>query len=186
MSEEMSFEEYLEEEANFKQPHKGEVVEGTVIDVKDNEIILNSKAKSDGVLTKSEYSNNPDVDLKSEVKVGDELTVKVVSVNDSEGQVMVTYKRLQQDKVNKRFEEAFENHEILTGTVTQALKGGLSVSYGEGRVFIQARRDEYTSLSMADSASAMERDVYSSRRAWFPTFTREILRSTRIRRSSLY
>ncbi|MEE3468377.1 MAG: 30S ribosomal protein S1, partial [Eubacterium sp.] len=138
MSEEMSFEQYLEEEANFKQPHKGEVVEGTVIDVKDNEIILNIKAKSDGVLTKNEYSNNPDVDLKSEVKVGDELTVKVVSVNDSEGQVMVTYKRLQQDKVNKRFEEAFENNEILTGTVTQALKGGLSVSYGEGRVFIPA------------------------------------------------
>ena len=138
MSEEMSFEQYLEEEANFKQPHKGEVVEGTVIDVKDNEIILNIKAKSDGVLTKNEYSNNPDVDLKSEVKVGDELTVKVVSVNDSEGQVMVTYKRLQQDKVNKRFEEAFENKEILTGTVTQALKGGLSVSYGEGRVFIPA------------------------------------------------
>ena len=138
MSEEMSFEQYLEEEANFKQPHKGEVVEGTVIDVKDNEIILNIKAKSDGVLTKNEYSNNPDVDLKSEVKIGDELTVKVVSVNDSEGQVLVTYKRLQQDKVNKRFEEAFENHEILTGKVTQALKGGLSVSYGEGRVFIPA------------------------------------------------
>ena len=98
MSEEMSFEQYLEEEANFKQPHKGEVVEGTVIDVKDNEIILNIKAKSDGVLTKNEYSNNPDVDLKSEVKIGDELTVKVVSVNDSEGQVLVTYKRLQQDK----------------------------------------------------------------------------------------
>ncbi|MBR1874669.1 MAG: 30S ribosomal protein S1 [Eubacterium sp.] len=139
MSEEgMSFAELLEEEENFKQPHKGEVVEGTVIDVKDNEIILNIKAKSDGVLTKNEYSNNPDVDLKSEVKVGDVMTVKVVSINDSEGQVMVTYKRLQQDKVNKRFEEAFENNEILTGTVTQALKGGLSVSYGEGRVFIPA------------------------------------------------
>ena len=139
MSEEKSFKELLEEEeANVKQPHKGEVVEGTVIDVKDNEIILNIKAKSDGILIKSEYSNNPDVVLKDEVKVGDELTVKVVSVNDSEGQIMVTYKRLQQDKINKRFEEAFENHEILTGTVTQALKGGLSVSYGEGRVFIPA------------------------------------------------
>ena len=102
MSEEMSFEQYLEEEeANITQPHKGVIVEGTVIDVKDNEIILNIKAKSDGILTKSEYSNNPDVDLKSEVKVGDVMTVKVISVNDSEGQILVTYKRLQQDKVNK-------------------------------------------------------------------------------------
>lgn len=138
MSEEMSFEEYMQEEANITQPHKGGIVEGTVIEVKDNEIILNIKAKSDGILVKSEYSNNPDVDLKSEVKVGQEMTVKVISVNDSEGQIMVTYKRLQQDKVNKRFEEAFENHEILTGTVHAALKGGLSVNYGEGRVFIPA------------------------------------------------
>ncbi|MBO4394961.1 MAG: 30S ribosomal protein S1 [Eubacterium sp.] len=139
MSEEKSFKELLEEEeANVKQPHKGEVVEGIVIDVKDNEIILNIKAKSDGILMKNEYSNNPDVVLQDEVKVGDKLTVKVVSVNDSEGQIMVTYKRLQQDKINKRFLEAFENKEILTGTVAQALKGGLSVIYGEGRVFIPA------------------------------------------------
>ena len=138
MSEEMSFEEYMQEEANITQPHKGGIVEGTVIEVKDNEIILNIKAKSDRILVKSEYSNNPDVDLKKEVKVGQEMTVKVISVNDSEGQIMVTYKRLQQDKVNKRFEEAFENHEILTGTVHAALKGGLSVNYGEGRVFIPA------------------------------------------------
>lgn len=139
MSEEMSFEQYLEEEeANITQPHKGVIVEGTVIDVKDNEIILNIKAKSDGILTKSEYSNNPDVDLKSEVKVGDVMTVKVISVNDSEGQIFVTYKRLQQDKVNKMFEEAFESGEVLTGTVHAALKGGLSVNYGEGRVFIPA------------------------------------------------
>ena len=133
---EMSFEEMLEE--SFVTIHNGEVVEGTVIDVKDNEIILNIGYKADGILTKSEYSNNNDVDLTSEVKVGDKMTVKVMKVNDGEGQVLLTYKRLQQDKMNKIFEEAFENKEVLTGTVTAALKGGLSVAYGEGRVFIPA------------------------------------------------
>ena len=99
---------------------------------------MNIRYKADGILTKSEYSNNPDVDLTKEVKVDDKLTVKVLKVNDGEGQVLLTYKRLQQDKMNKVFEEAMESGEVLKGTVTAALKGGLSVSYGEGRVFIPA------------------------------------------------
>lgn len=136
MSENMSFEEMLED--SLVTIHNGEVVEGTVIGVKDNEIILNIGYKADGILTKSEYSNNTDVDLTAEVKPGDTLKVKVLKVNDGEGQVLLTYKRLLQDKVNKRFEEAFENNEVLTGKVVAVLKGGLSVAYEEGRVFIPA------------------------------------------------
>lgn len=133
---EASFEELLE--GSLVTIHNGEVVEGTVIGVKDNEIILNIGYKADGILTKNEYSNNADVDLTSEVKPGDTMTVKVLKVNDGEGQVLLTYKRLQQDKMNERFQEAFDNQEVLTGKVSMVLKGGLSVSYGEGRVFIPA------------------------------------------------
>ncbi len=135
MSEE-SFAELLED--SLITIHNGEVVEGTVIGVKDNEIILNIGYKADGILTKNEYSNNADVDLTSEVKPGDTMTVKVMKVNDGDGQVLLTYKRLQQDKMNERFQEAYENHEVLTGKVNMVLKGGLSVAYGEGRVFIPA------------------------------------------------
>ncbi len=133
---EASFEELLED--SLKTIHNGEVVEGTVIDVKDNEIILNIGYKSDGILTKNEYSNNADVDLTEVVKKDDKMTVKVLKVNDGEGQVLLTYKRLQQDKMNKVFEEAFEKQEVLTGKVVAVLKGGLSVAYGEGRVFVPA------------------------------------------------
>lgn len=133
---EASFAELLEE--SLVTIHNGEVVEGTVIGVKDNEIILNIGYKADGILTKNEYSNNTDIDLTAEVKPGDKMTVKVLKVNDGEGQVLLTYKRLQQDKMNERFQEAFENQEVLTGKVTMVLKGGLSVSYGEGRVFVPA------------------------------------------------
>lgn len=136
MSEERSFGELLEE--SIVTIHSNEVVEGTVIGVKDSEIILNIGYKADGILTKNEYSSNPDIDLTEVVKVDDKLTVKVLKVNDGEGQVLLTYKRLQQDKMNKIFEEALENHEVLTGTVSAALKGGLSVDYGEGKVFIPA------------------------------------------------
>lgn len=139
MSEERNFGELLEEfEGTSVTIHNNAIVEGTVIGVKDSEIILNIGYKADGILTKNEYSSNPDIDLTKEVKVDDKLTVKVLKVNDGEGQVILTYKRLQQDKMNKIFEEALENNEVLTGTVSAALKGGLSVDYGEGKVFIPA------------------------------------------------
>ena len=132
----MSFEQMLEE--SLKTIHNGEVVEGTVIDVKDDEIILNIGYKADGIITKSEYTNDSSIDLKEAVHVGDTMEAKVLKVNDGEGQVLLTYKRLAAEKGNKRLEEAFENHEVLTAPVAQVLDGGLSVVVDEARVFIPA------------------------------------------------
>ena len=131
----LSFEQMLED--SLKTIRNGEVVEGTVIDVKEDEIILNIGYKSDGILTKSEYSNTP-VDLTTCVSVGDTMEVKVLKVNDGEGQVLLTYKRLAAERGSKRLKEAFENEEVLTAKVTQVLDGGLSVVVDESRVFIPA------------------------------------------------
>ncbi|HIQ97670.1 MAG TPA: 30S ribosomal protein S1 [Candidatus Limivivens merdigallinarum] len=133
---EMSFEQMLDE--SFKTIHNGEVVEGTVIDVKDDEIILNIGCKADGIITKNEYTNDSSVNLKDIIHVGDTMEAKVLKVNDGEGQILLTYKRLAAEKGNKRLEEAFENHEVLKAPVTQVLDGGLSVVVDEARVFIPA------------------------------------------------
>ncbi len=133
---ELTFEQMLEE--SLKTIHAGEVVEGTVIDVKPDEIVLNIGYKSDGILTKSEYSNDQSVDLTAVAKVGDTMEVKVLKVNDGEGQVVLTYKRLAADRGNKRIEEAYNNREVLKATVTQVLDGGLSVVVDEVRIFIPA------------------------------------------------
>lgn len=133
---ELTFEQMLEE--SLKTIHTGEVVEGTVIDVKPEEIILNIGYKSDGILTRSEYTNEPGVDLTKVVKPGDTMEVKVLKVNDGEGQVILTYKRLAADRGNKRIEEAYNNKEVLTAKVAQVLDGGLSVIIDEVRIFIPA------------------------------------------------
>lgn len=133
---ELSFEQMLEE--SFKTIHNGEVVEGTVIDVKPEEIILNIGYKADGIITKSEYSNDQSLDLTTAVSVGDSMTVKVLKVNDGEGQVLLTYKRLAAEKGNERLKEAFENKEVLKATVTQILGGGLCAEVEGSRVFIPA------------------------------------------------
>ena len=114
------------------------MVEGTVIDVKPDEIILNIGYKSDGIITRNEYTNEPNVDLTTVVKAGDTLEAKVVKVNDGEGQVLLSYKRLAAEKGNKRLEEAFENQEILKAKVSQVLTGGVCVNVDETRVFIPA------------------------------------------------
>ena len=133
---ELTFEQMLEE--SCKTIHSGEVVEGTVIDVKPDEIIFNIGYKADGILTRNEYTNEPNVDLTTVVKAGDTMEVKVLKVNDGEGQVTLTYKRLAAEKGNKRIEEAFNNQEVLTAKVAQVLDGGLSVVVDEVRIFIPA------------------------------------------------
>lgn len=133
---EQTFEQMLNE--SFKTIHTGEVVEGTVIDVKPDEIILNIGYKSDGILTKNEYSNDNSIDLTTAVKVGDTMDVKVLKTNDADGQVILSYKRLAIDRGNKRIEEAFNNKEVLTAKVVQVLEGGLTVVVDEVRIFIPA------------------------------------------------
>ena len=132
----LSFEQLLEE--SLKTIHTGEVVDGKVIAVKEDEIILNIGYKADGIITKSEYSNDQSLDLTTVVSVGDTMTVKVLKVNDGEGQVLLTYKRLAAEKGNERLREAYENHEVLKATVTQILGGGICTTVDEVRVFIPA------------------------------------------------
>lgn len=135
---ELTFEQMLEDPNSIRTIHSGEVVEGTVIDVKPEEIVLNIGYKSDGILSKNEYTNDSSVDLSTVVKPGDTMEVKVLKVNDGEGQVVLTYKRLAADRGNKRIEEAYNSGEVLRATVAQVLEGGLSVVYEEVRVFIPA------------------------------------------------
>ncbi|MBR6222331.1 MAG: bifunctional 4-hydroxy-3-methylbut-2-enyl diphosphate reductase/30S ribosomal protein S1 [Lachnospiraceae bacterium] len=138
MSEEKNeFEQLLSEEKPVTV-HNGQVVEGTVISVKEDEIVLNIGYKADGIITRAEYSNVPSVDLTEAVKVGDTMSAKVIKVNDGEGQVLLSYKRVAAEKANERLEEAFNNQEVLKAKVTQVVDGGISVTVGEGRVFIPA------------------------------------------------
>ncbi|MDD6429194.1 30S ribosomal protein S1 [Candidatus Weimeria sp. HCP3S3_B5] len=133
---EMSFDEMLD--ASFKTVRAGDVVEGTVISVKPDEIILNIGTKADGVITRSEYSNDSSLDLTTVTSVGSTMEAVVVKYSETEGQVTLSYKRLAQERGNKKLEEAFNNNEVLTGKVVKVLNGGLSVVVDEARVFIPA------------------------------------------------
>lgn len=133
---ELTFEQMLEQ--SLKTIRNGEVIEGTVIDVKPDVAVLNIGYKSDGVLTRNEYTNEANFDLTTALKVDDKIDVKVIKVNDGEGQVLLSYKRLALEKGYKRIQDAFENKEVLKAKVAQVLDGGLSVVVDEARIFIPA------------------------------------------------
>ncbi|MDO5775573.1 MAG: 30S ribosomal protein S1 [Eubacteriales bacterium] len=133
---EMSFEDMLNE--SFKTIRTGEVVTGKVIDVKPECILLNIGYKSDGIISRADYSADNSLDLTTVVKVGDELEAKVRKVNDGEGLVVLSHRDILTEKNNQKIQEAFENKEVLTGTVEKAVSGGLSVIYDGVKLFVPA------------------------------------------------
>ena len=86
MSEE-SFAQMLDNE-EWKEIRTGEVVDGTVIAVKPDKIVLNIGGKSDGIITRSEYTSAPDVDLTTVVSVGDEMRDRLLLHIESLLQIM--------------------------------------------------------------------------------------------------
>ncbi len=136
---ELSFEELLKQsEENENKIRTGSVVEGKIIGVKPDEIIVDIQYKSDGIITRNEYSNTPNLDLTTVAKVGDPITVKVIKTNDGEGQVLLSYKRVAAEKAYEKLEESFNNEEVIKGKVTEVREGGLSVTVDECKVFIPA------------------------------------------------
>ncbi len=136
MSEEKSFEQMIDE--SIKTIRAGEIVDGTVISVKPDEIVLNIGYKSDGIITRDEYSNDPSLDLTTVVSVGDPMEAKILKVNDGDGQVALSFKRISEEKANKRVEEAYENKEVLTVTVEKVTSGGLITGYEGAKIFVPA------------------------------------------------
>ena len=130
----ITFEQMLED--SLKTIHNGDIVDGVVISVKPDEAVFNIGYKADAILTKDEYSNEEIEDLSSKLHIGDSLPLKIVKVNDGEGQVVVSYKRFIADKGNERLYEAYKNKEVLKGKVISRIKGGIIVSVEETEVFI--------------------------------------------------
>jgi len=125
-------------EESLKKISNGDVVEGTVIEAKPDELVVNIGYKFDGFISREEYTVEPNTDLRVLVSEGDKIEAKVLRVNEKDGQVVLSYRRLAADRGNKVLEEAFENKTVLKGKVIQVLNGGLNVTVNESRVFIPA------------------------------------------------
>lgn len=132
-----SFEQILDE--SFVSLKTGEVVKGIVLQVTQKEIVLDIGYKCDGIITKENFSNSQ-VDLEHEVKIGDQIEAVVLKIDDSEGKVSLSRKKLETNDGFKELEKAFNDGAILTGKVMNAVKSGLRVFFKGTVVFIPASR----------------------------------------------
>ncbi len=131
-----NFEEMLE--GSIKTLHTRDIVTGIVMTIGKNEIHLDLGAKTTGVLAKEQITDDPSADLSAMFKVGDEIEVFVIQVKDGEGVTRVSKKRVDADNSWVILKNAFDSEEILEGTVTSVVKGGVIVSVEGNTVFVPA------------------------------------------------
>ncbi len=134
--EEQSFEEMLEE--SFKTINSREKVTAVVTNVSPNEIAVDIGTKHAGYVPLYEFTEDPNANLTELVKVGDELELIVLRVNDVEGTAMLSKKRLDAIAGFDKVMGAEETGEILEGVIVDVVKGGVVALSNGVRVFIPA------------------------------------------------
>jgi len=134
LNKEMDFAEAFEK--SLITLNTGEIVKGKVIGYNNAEIYVDLGYKSDGIIPVDEYSDDPDFNPAESLKIGDEIEVFVVRVNDGEGTVMLSKKKVDAIKGWDRIQEAYENKQPVKVKVVEVVKGGLIAISGGIRIFI--------------------------------------------------
>ena len=172
----------------IKYFNDGDIVEGEVVKVDHDEVLLDIGYKTEGVIPSRELSIKHDVDPSEVVEVGDEVEALVLTKEDKEGRLILSKKRAQYERAWGDIEKIKEEDEAVKGTVIEVVKGGLIVDIGL-RGFLPASlvemrrvRDLAPYIGQEIEAKIIELDknrnnVVLSRRAWLEQTQSEV-RST--------
>ncbi len=134
---EMTFDQMLEE--SIKTIYNGDTVTGVVAAIGTTEITLDLPTKHSGYISVSEFTDDqPGVNINDLVKIGDEIQASVVRVNDVEGTVQLSKRRLDAAKSWGDVEAAAEEGTVLEGKVSEENKGGVVINIKGIRVFVPA------------------------------------------------
>ena len=169
----------------IKYFNDGDIVEGTVVKVDHDEVLLDIGYKTEGVIPTRELSIKHDVDPDEVVEVGDEIDALVLTKEDKEGRLILSKKRAQYERAWGTIEDLKEKDEPVTGTVIEVVKGGLILDIGL-RGFLPASlvemrrvRDLEPYIGQELEAKIIELDkhrnnVVLSRRAWLEQTQSEV------------
>lgn len=133
---ELNFEEMLEE--SLKSLNTDEKVHGIVVGISPTEVYVDVGRKQAGFIPASELSADPNVKPEEFVKIGDEMDLLIMKTNDQEGTIMLSKKRIDAMKGWEEIAAAMDAEEVLTGKVSEVVKGGVIISYNGLRIFIPA------------------------------------------------
>lgn len=147
---EVSFEAMLEE--SLKTLNTDEKVHGVVVGIAPNEVYVDVGRKQAGFIPLAELSNDPSAKPEDLVKIGDEMDLLIMRTNDQEGTIMLSKKRYDAIQGWEAIVQAAEDKTILSGVVTEVIKGGVIVVSNGVRVFIPASQ---ATASRGDSLDAL-------------------------------
>jgi len=148
---EENFSQMLDE--TFKILKAGDVVTGVVTTVSQNELHVDIMSKATGVIPFDEISDDSSVKLADLYKRGDTIEAKVTRVSDLDGMATLSVKQVQRALNQRKVAEAFDSGEVLQGTVTEIIRGGVIVTCNFVKVFIPASQ---TGVRMADSMDSIK------------------------------
>ena len=111
---------------SFTRVRRGEIVDGEVLFVTENEVMVNIGYRADGIISREELSSDPDVLPKDLYKPGDEIQVYVMKMDDGDGNVVLSAKRVANMKIWDDMEEKYNNKEHVTANIKSVVKGGLT------------------------------------------------------------
>lgn len=126
---EESFAKLEAEMAEIESPSRGDIIKGTVIQVLDDEVMVDVGGKSEGIIPLRELSVTDINSCKEVVSVGDEIEVLVLKW-DSDGTILLSKKKVDANKALDKLEEDFNQGNLINGTITDVVKGGLLVDVG--------------------------------------------------------
>ena len=123
-------------EKSLKMPQRGELVKGEVIQVGPREVYVNLGCKKDGIIPKAEIALEPDQDIESLFKVGDEVEAKVLKTDDGEGNILLSRKKVEISEHWDEIIKAYEEKQTIDVKVVREVKGGVIATYKEVSGFI--------------------------------------------------
>lgn len=128
------------EQSEMSEIRNGDIVEGTIVEVKDNEAIVELAGfKFEGQLLAEEVTDDPNAKLTDILKKGETIKVVVKAVLENDGKVVLSRKRLVLEENWNKMQEAFENKTVLEGKIIKAVKGGVIALTDGTQVFIPAK-----------------------------------------------
>ena len=107
-------------EESLRIPRRGSVVKGSIIQVNTDVVIVNIGYKSDGVIPRNEVSADPNFDIESNFKVGQELDVFIVNHDNGEGNILLSLRKVNVDKDWSELEALHEKDAEITVKITDA------------------------------------------------------------------
>lgn len=133
---EIDFSKALEE--SFTEIRTNDVVKGTIIGYNNNDVFVALGYKADGIIPMDEFLDDPDFDPERDLKPGTEIEALVTKLNDGEGNVALSKKKVDSIRGFEEVENAFKNEQPIEAVAKEVVKGGLVAEYKGIRIFIPA------------------------------------------------